>query len=132
MKFTKDDLIKYRLERAFEAFEEAKILADNNHWNLVANRLYYSCFYSVNSLFVKKGIITKTHKGTKNQFHLHFIKTSIIDKKLGVLYSKLFELRQSGDYEDFIIHDQKTIKPLFPKVEIFLSALKKLIETDES
>ena len=35
-------------------------------------------------------------------------------------------------YEDFIIHDQKTIKPLFPKVEIFLSTLKNLIETDES
>ncbi|MCD4790784.1 MAG: HEPN domain-containing protein [Bacteroidales bacterium] len=132
MKFSKNDLIKYRLDRAFETFEEAKILAEKEHWNAVANRLYYSCFYATNSLFIKKNIITKTHTGTKNQFHLHFIKTKRIDENLGFLYSKLFDLRQSGDYEDFIFHDQESIQPLFPKVENFLITLKNLIETDES
>ncbi len=132
MKFSKQDLIKYRLDRAFEAFEEAKILADNNHWNIVANRLYYACYYSINSLLIKNDIFTKTHKGTKSQFHLNFIKNSRIEKELGILYSKLFNLRQSADYEDFIFYTKETIKPLLPKVENFIITIRKFIETDES
>jgi uncharacterized protein (UPF0332 family) len=132
MKFSKNDLIQYRLNRALETFEEAKILAENEHWNAAANRLYYSCFYAVNSLFIKMNIASKTHTGTKNQFHLHFIKTNLVDKIQGFLYSKLFTLRNTGDYEDFINYDRETIEPLFPKVEIFLNSLKTLIESDES
>jgi uncharacterized protein (UPF0332 family) len=131
MKYSKDDLIKYKLERAYESLDEAKILAENTHWNAAANRLYYSCFYAINALFTKKGIITKTHTGTKNQFHLHFIKTEIIDKNQGYLYSNLFSLRNTGDYEDFIFYDQETLEPLFPRVEDFLHIIKSFIETDE-
>ena len=131
MKYSKGDLIKYRLERAYETFDEAKVLAENAHWNAAANRLYYSCFYVINSLFVKKDIITKTHTGAKNQFHLHFIKTKLIDKNQGYLYSKLFSLRNTGDYEDFIIYEQKSIEPLFSQVEDFLNAIKSIIKSDE-
>jgi uncharacterized protein (UPF0332 family) len=35
-----DDLILYRLSRARETVEEARILADANHWNACVNRLY--------------------------------------------------------------------------------------------
>lgn len=132
MKYSKDDLIKYRLERAFESFDEAKVLAENAHWNAATNRLYYSSFYAINALFTKKGIITKTHTGTKNQFHLHFIKTELIDKNQGSLYSKLFSLRNIGDYEDFITYEQETIEPLFSQVEDFLNKIKSIIKSDES
>ncbi len=33
------ELVKYRLERADEAFEEAKLLSDKNKWNTCVNRL---------------------------------------------------------------------------------------------
>jgi uncharacterized protein (UPF0332 family) len=31
---------------------------------------------------------------------MHFIKNDIVSKDAGRLYSKLFELRQTGDYDD--------------------------------
>jgi len=39
MKYSKDDLIQYRINRAMVSFKEAKILAENNYWNTVINRL---------------------------------------------------------------------------------------------
>jgi|AntAceMinimDraft_16_1070373.scaffolds.fasta_scaffold567588_1 hypothetical protein len=36
------ELVSYRLSRAGETFEEAKLLAQESHWNAFANRLYYS------------------------------------------------------------------------------------------
>ena len=49
MSYSELDLINYRLERAKESLEEAKILAQAGHWNTVVNRLYYfSKFPSLN------------------------------------------------------------------------------------
>ena len=132
MKFSKEDLIKYRFEKAYETFEEAKLLAENNYWNAAASKLYYSCFYMINSLLVKNNIISKSHSGTKSQFHLHFIKSNILSKEHGLLYAKLFSLRQLGDYEDFIKHDRNSINPLFPKVDNFLRTIRSLIEANDS
>jgi len=42
----KVDLIKYRLSRAKDTFDDAKILADNERWNSSINRLYYSAYYA--------------------------------------------------------------------------------------
>jgi uncharacterized protein (UPF0332 family) len=131
MKFSKEDLVKYRLEKAYETFNEAKLLAQNNYWNAAASKLYYSCFYIIHSLFVKNNIATKSHAGTRNQFHLHYIKSEIIGKEYGVLYKNLFSLRQLGDYEDFVKHDEKSVAPLFTKVESFLEIVSKLIISDE-
>ena len=38
-----DDLINYRIARARETLEEARVLADTGHWNASVNRLYYAC-----------------------------------------------------------------------------------------
>ncbi len=50
------DLILYRLERARETIEEARILANAARWNACVNRLYYACFYAVSTLLVKDGL----------------------------------------------------------------------------
>jgi uncharacterized protein (UPF0332 family) len=48
----KDELIKYRLQRAESALEEAGVMADMQHWETCINRLYYACFYAVNALLL--------------------------------------------------------------------------------
>ena len=127
MKYSKDDLIKYRIQRAHESLDEAKILGENNHWNTVANRLYYACFYIVNALFVKKSINASTHSGAKSQFHLNFIKTKNIAIKFGETYNQLFDKRQTGDYEDFQIFKKEEIKPFINQTAEFIKAIEKLL-----
>lgn len=58
MSRTKDDLINYRIERAFNTLKTAKTLANSGDWNAVANRLYYACFYAVLALLAKNDIDT--------------------------------------------------------------------------
>ena len=45
-------LIRYRLDRAYESIEEAKLLLQNGHYHTAVNRLYYACFYAVSGRFV--------------------------------------------------------------------------------
>ncbi len=127
MKYSLDDFIKYRIERADESIKEAELLASEGYWNTVANRLYYAAFYLVNALLVKHQIHTSSHSGIKSEFHKHFIKTGILDKKYGKLYSELFDTRQEGDYQAFTKFDEKEISPLIEEVKIFQAELKKII-----
>lgn len=120
-----DDYIKYRFIRAEESLEEALILADNERWNAVINRLYYACFYAVIALLLKSNIETQTHDGARVQFGLYFIKPGIINKSYGKLFSKLFDYRQKGDYGDLFDYDKKIAKPLIEQVKGFLIEIEK-------
>lgn len=123
----RDDYIKYRFHRAEESFEEALILAENNKWNAVINRLYYTCFYAVIALLLKNKIKTQSHNGARTQFGLHFIKSGKISKKNGRLFSKLFDYRQKGDYGDLYDYDEELTRPLIEQVKQFIQEIKMYI-----
>lgn len=61
MSRTKDDLINYRIERAYATLNSAKRLTAFDDWNTIANRLYYASFYAVLALLAKNDIDTYTH-----------------------------------------------------------------------
>ena len=128
MNYSKEDLIKYRMERALETYDEALELADKDHWNTVANRLYYCCFYLVLALFAKNEINSGSHSGAKILFHKNFIKTGILSTEFGKFYSNLFNKRQESDYEDFKVFEEQDIKPLIKDTESFIKSIRKLIE----
>ena len=119
------DYIKYRFKRSKETFEEAQILAKEERWNAVINRLYYASFYAVIALLLKHNIETQSHDGARTQFGLNFIKTGKIDVEFGKLFSKLFDYRQKGDYGDLFDFDEELTKPLLEKVRLFIETIEK-------
>lgn len=123
-----NDYIKYRIEKSLEIFEDAKLLMNNNRWNSCVNRLYYSSFYLVSSLLHQNGIKAESHNGTKTQFNLHFIKTTIISNEQGRIYARLFDWRQESDYADFVEFDEETVKNLFAEVEVFNNTIRELLK----
>lgn len=118
-----DELIKYRQSRALETYDEAVLLSSKNHWNATANRLYYACFYAVNALLLKNALSFSTHNGVKSEFHKNFIKPGLISKESGRLYSRLFNLRQEGDYLDFKRLEKDEVDPFISEVKNFLSEI---------
>ena len=50
------DLVRYRLQRARQTLEDARILANASRWNPCVNRLYYACFYAVSALLLQDGL----------------------------------------------------------------------------
>jgi uncharacterized protein (UPF0332 family) len=121
-------LIKYRIERAEETYNEALLMRTGGHWNACANRLYYACFYAVSALLVKYGLSSSKHSGIKSLFNQYIIKKKILDKNKGKLYNQLFEARQEGDYVDFVSFDRDLVEPWVPKVKEFIDDIKHLPE----
>lgn len=81
----------------------------------------------VSALLLKNGIEAHTHGGIIGLFGLNFVKTNIVSSELGKFYSQLFELRQTGDYDDWKIVTETEVLTLAPKVELFLDTIEKII-----
>ncbi len=128
-----EDLIAYRLQRAQEAVQEAQILAQSQFWNGAINRLYYSCFYLVDALLLKKKISHKTHGGTKKQFNKLYAQSGIVDEELMKFYNTIFQDRQESDwaairYGELIRYQQEDFHRLLPLAERFHVELRKIIQ----
>ena len=108
----KAELVRYRIAKARETYNEVAILVKNQLWNTAVNRLYYSCFYAVIALLANEEIDSQTHSGARQMFGLHFIKTGKIDPEMGRFLARLFDLRQTVDYDDFIDFDQEKVMEL--------------------
>lgn len=122
-----EDIIEYRLERARETMDDAKLLSEAGHWNPCVNRLYYSCFYAVTALLVQHGLSSSKHTGIRSLFNREFVKTEKIPKKMAALYNDLFEKRQEGDYVDFVYFSESEIAPLIRKTEGFIKHIENAI-----
>lgn len=123
----KKDLIEYRLNRAKDTLDDARILAEKSKWNSTINRLYYSAYYAVTALLLKLDLSTTTHNGVKSNFSEHFIKTGLISKDLGKIYSQLFTWRQKGDYDDLFDFEKGKVEPYFKPVKELIDTVEKII-----
>lgn len=123
-----DALIAYRLQRAREALEEARLLADHGHTNAAVNRLYYACFYAVSALLYSHGFSAVKHSGVRSLFGRHFVKTGLVSKELGAFYNDLFEYRQESDYEDFFQIDPQLLAPWLAQAQQFIEVITDLIQ----
>ncbi len=124
-------IVENRLKRANETFEEAKDLIALSRWHGAANRLYYACYYAVTALLIQNEHSSHTHGGVIGLFGKYFVVTNIFSKEDNKLYQKLFELRQDGDYSDWISIEEPDIKPLLEPAEKFIETIKNLIEATE-
>ncbi len=123
----KIELVMYRINRAKETLSEVEFQIENEKWNTAVNRLYYSCYYAVIALLTWNDINAKTHTGVRQMFGLHFIKPGIIAEDLGDFYTDIFEMRQTGDYDDFIsFEDSKVIALVDPARKLILQIEKLL------
>lgn len=124
---SRQSLVCYRLERADETICEAKLLASEGHYNATMNRLYYACFYAALALLVANSIETASHAGVKTMLGLHFVSKGLLDKEHGKTFSRLFEIRHTGDYDDFVYCDKEMTDEYTPKAEAFIQAIKELL-----
>ena len=123
-------MIEYRLERARETLQEAHLTAGVEHWNACVNRLYYACFYAATALLLRNGLASSKHSGARALLNQHFVKTGIIEERLGAVYNELFDSRNEGDYRDLVRLPADRARPLLAPAEEFVQAVVHLIRQE--
>jgi uncharacterized protein (UPF0332 family) len=121
---SREALSAYRLQRAKETLLEADALIAGEFYNAAVNRLYYACYYAVIALLIKNNITAQTHQGVRQMFSLHFIVTGKILQHYSSFYSRLFNDRISGDYDDYVLYDAEMIRIIRPQAETFIRIIE--------
>jgi uncharacterized protein (UPF0332 family) len=123
-------LVDLRIERANETILEVPYLIEQGFYRTAANRLYYACYYIVSALLLSRCFETKTHQGIISMFALNFVKEGIVSIEDGHLYRSLYELRQTGDYDEFKIVDEEDVVSRLQPAEQFIKTIEKLINNE--
>jgi len=114
-------LVRYRLERADEALDEAKLLFESGHLHTYVNRLYYACFYAVSAVLVTKGFSTSKHAHLRALLHKELIRPGVIPLEYGQFFDLLFNNRQKGDYSDFVVFRTEQIEGWLKQAREFVN-----------
>jgi uncharacterized protein (UPF0332 family) len=124
----KEDLIKYRIQRAEKTLKEAKWALEKDTLPLAENRIYYSIFYIVSALALKFDFSTSKHSTLRGWFNQMFLKTKAIELDFGKTYSTAFEKRQKADYDDFVTFTPDEVSSDLENAKKFVQQVKKMIQ----
>jgi len=120
-------LAAYRMSRANETLEEAKVLFEAGHINAYVNRLYYACFYALSALLLMRGFSTGKHGHLRSLFHREFVKTGAIAQEWGRHFDLLFSSRHEGDYADFVQFEADEVAPWLERTRGLVGCVEKLL-----
>lgn len=123
----REALVVYRIGKSKAVLKEAYDVAQLGHWNLAVNRLYYAVFHVCNAVLLSKGHTARTHSGVIQIMMKEFVKTGILSKEDGVLISSLFNMRNTGDYDDLFDWEETQISPLLLPTTNLIAKIENLI-----
>ena len=98
----KRDIVNYRRQKACDLMHDVDVL-------------------------ILHGIEVKSHMGVRQAFGLHFVKTNLLSSECGRIFSKIYDKRQSSDYDDFKEFTKDEIDNLYPQISFLISEVDRLI-----
>ena len=122
-----NEFVMYRLERAKERLDAAKILLAAGKYKDSIGRSYYAIFTAVREVLTKDGVDFSKHAGVISYFQREYIKTGIFDKKYSNYLQEAFQIRNNCDYDDFYIVVKDDAVEQLSRAEENYNAVKKYL-----
>lgn len=97
------DLAAYKVERAKEELDTAKLLLENDRLKAANNRAYYAIYYAITAVLCLEPIAFKKHKDTLAYFNKNYVHTGMFPGEIGRKIAKAAKIRHASDYDDFYI-----------------------------
>ena len=87
-----------------------------------------SPLYAVLALIVFESFSSSKHSGVIAYFNKRFIKEKIFPKELGRSINQAFDLRQEGDYREYLELTFEQVEPFIEKAKTFVQKVKEYLE----
>lgn len=130
-KITVNGFSSYRLDRAKQEYNVAKLLYSANEFLAANNRAYNSIFYAIKAVLAIEKKDFKRHKDVIAYFNKEYISTEIFPKKIGRKIAQAKAIREDSDYDEeyepsseTTLLQIQTAKELIELVEEYLNKLK--------
>ena len=122
------ELAGYKIERAVEELDTAKLLLENGKWRAANNRAYYSICYAITAVICLEPIAFHKHKDTLAYFNKNYVHTEKFERTLGRRISKAEKIRHASDYDEFYIASKEETVEQINTAELVISEVRKFIK----
>lgn len=121
-------LSKYRLDKAKEDLETAKINFDHDMLAQSVNRSYYAAFHALRALLAYDIFDSKRHSSILGYFNKNYIANGKIDQDYYRIIASAFDIRTKSDYQDFYIVAKDDAREQLLNVERFIKMIEAYID----
>ncbi len=124
-----EDLLRYRMEQAYETLREGEILFGESALRGTINRAYYAMFYAVLALLATKQLGTSKHSSVISLFDREFVKTDIFPRELSRALHLAFDRRQTHDYGELVTLDTSIVEETLTNTRIFVESIESYLHS---
>ena len=117
-------LSDYRLEKAKQDLETARITFEHNKLAQSTNRSYYAIFHALRALLAYDKFDSKKHSSIIGYFNKAYIANGKIDRVYYKMLAKAFDIRTKSDYQDFYIVNREEAKNQLKNAEEFIRMIE--------
>ncbi len=125
----KQELIRYRLQRAHEMLEDGELLLREGRLTSATNRIYYAMFYATSALLATQNLSSSRHSGVIALLHDHFVRPGVFPRELARQLSLAFEMRNDSDYEDFVTPESSELTEMLANARSFVQKVAELVQS---
>ena len=115
------------LDQAVEEFEAANLLFEEEYLREAVSRAYYSMFHASQALLFIKKVYPKSHKGVIQKFGEEFVKSGLLEKKMGYILAQAETMRLKADYDVGLKITKEECEEILDNCEYFISKVKEMI-----
>ncbi len=119
---------KEYINQAEEELSASYVLFDKEFYRESISRAYYSMFHATQALLILKEIYPKSHKGVIQKFGEEFVKSGILEKKMGYILSQAESMRLKADYDVGIKITKEECEEILDNCEFFIKKIKDTIK----
>lgn len=124
MPHSEKDLSDYRLERAKEDIQTAKINIDNGLYKGAVNRSYYAIFHAIRAVNVLDGFDASKHSSVIAHFNQYHVHTGDFEKGTYKIIDSAYRICEKCDYSDFFIVSKEDAVDQYEKALEFIASVE--------
>ena len=87
------------MEKARAKLRAANVLLESGSWSDAGSRAYYAAFHAISAALLSIGESYSSHAQVIGMFNKRFVRTGRFPREFTAILTRLFEDRQSGDYD---------------------------------
>lgn len=125
------DLARYKIERAQEEIDTARLLFQNGKLKAANNRAYYAIYYVLTAVLCLEPIAFKKHKDTIAYFNKNYVHGGKFPNEIGRAIAKAEKVRHASDYDDFYIASKTEAEEQIQTADRLIELVKVYIEKIE-
>ena len=118
---------QYRIQRAKEDLDAARLLFEAQNYRIANNRAYYAIFHAMRAVLVFDNFDSSKHSGVIAEFRRRYIKEGIFPTEISKMIGSAFTIRNASDYDDMFITSKNDTKEQIDNAEYVYKAIEEYI-----